>query len=121
MENGENQNDDFERAKFSVYDTPSFAPKSPAIRIPVMLENTEMEMELVTGAAVSVVSHADYCKIVKHLPLTVAKCKLHAYTRTPLKVMGEVMFKVYCNTQECRLLMVVIKSDTHAPLHFGRF
>ena len=72
------------------------------------------------GAAVSVVSHADYHKYCKHLPLTVAKRKLNAYTGTPLKVMGEIMVKVRYNEQECKLLMVVVKAGTHAPLLFGR-
>ena len=111
---------DFDRAIFAVVDTPSPVQRAPTIKIPVILEDKEIEMELDTGAAVSVVSYADYCKYFKHLPLAVAKRKLHAYTGTPLKVMGEIMTKVRYNKQECKLPMVVVKADTHAPLLFGR-
>ena len=85
---------DFERAIFAITDTPSQTLKTPMIKIPVVLEGKETEMELDKTAAVSVVSHADYCKLFKHIPLMVAKRKLHAYTSTPLKVMGEIMVKV---------------------------
>jgi len=61
---------DFDRAIFTIVGTPSLTQTTPTIKIPVVLEDREMEMEFNTGAAVSVVSHADYSKHFKHLPLT---------------------------------------------------
>ena len=54
------------------------------------------------------------------LALTVAKCNLHAYTGTQLKVREEIMVNVKYNEQECTLPMMVVKADTHTPLLFGR-
>ena len=75
------------RTIIAIGDTPSQTRRAPIIKIPVVLEGKEVNMELDSGAAVSVVSHADYCKYFKHLPLTVAK-KSYMLIRTPLKVMG---------------------------------
>ena len=105
---------------FTITDTPSQTLRTPMIKIPVVLEGKETEMELDTRAAVSVVSHADYCKLFKHIPLMAAKRKLHAYTGTPLKVIGEIMVKVKYNEKECTLPLVIVKADSHVPLLFGR-
>ena len=68
--------------------------RTTTIKIPLKIEDVEIEMELDTGAAVSVVSHNDYCKYFKHLPLTAPKRELHAYTGAPLKVVGEILVRV---------------------------
>ena len=72
--------DDLERAVFAIAETPPKTQRTPIINVSVVLEDTEMEMELVTGVEVSVVSHTDYCKYFKHLTLTDTKRQLHAYT-----------------------------------------
>ena len=55
-------------AIFAITDTPSQTLRTPMIKIPVVLEGKETEMELDTGAAASVISHADYCKLLNTFP-----------------------------------------------------
>ena len=56
---------DFEKAIFAIIDTLSQTLRTPMIKTPVVLEGKEREMELDTGAAISIVSHADYCGYCK--------------------------------------------------------
>ena len=82
---------DFERAIFAITDTPSQTLRTSMIKIPVVLEGKETEMELDKGVAVSIISHADYCKLFKHIPLMVAKWKLGSWELAKMQSEGIIV------------------------------
>ena len=53
------------------------------ITVPVEIEGVSLELELDTGAAVSIVSYADYCKYFCHIPLSTTTKHLHVYSGLP--------------------------------------
>jgi hypothetical protein len=78
-----------------------------SIKIPVDISGVSITMELDTGAAVSIVSHQDYVKWFKHIPLQPVSRVLHAYTGTPLKIAGEIIVDVTHGGHTARLPLVV--------------
>ena len=90
------------------------------IIIPGVIEGVPLEMELDTGAAVSIVSYVDYLKHFCHIPLSATTRQLHGYSGSSLVVAGEISVKVKYNVQECQLPMLVVKADKEAPPLFGR-
>ena len=111
---------DLDTAVFRVSkETPRSLGDKPII-VPVVIEGVALEMELDTGAAVSIVSCVDYLKYFCHIPLSTTTRQLHVYSGSPLGVAGEITVKVKYNTQECQLPMLVVKADKQAPPLFGR-
>ena len=90
------------------------------IIVPVVIEGVAIEMELDTGAAVTIVSYVDYLKYFCHIPLSTTTRQLHVYLGSPLEVAGEITVKVKYNAQECQLPMLVVKADKETPPLFGR-
>ena len=39
------------------------------MKVPITITNVPIEMELDTGAAVSIMNHVDYCKHFGHIPM----------------------------------------------------
>ena len=85
------------------------------------IEGMQLEFELDTGAAVSIVSYTDYCRYFGHIPLSKSSRALHVYTGTPLKIAGEIHVKVKYTNQEYKLPLVLVKvdGDKGAPPLFG--
>ena len=86
----------------------------------VVIEEVAIEMELDTGAAVTIVSYVDYLKYFCHIPLSTTTRQLHVYSGSPLEVAGEITVKVKYNALECQLPMLVVKADKEASPLFGR-
>ena len=107
-------------AVFRVTKTTPQSVGDKSINVPVVIEGVALEMELDTGAAVSIVSYADYLKYFCHIPLSTTTKQLHVYSGSPLVVAGEITVKVKYNAQEYQLPMLVVKADKEAPPLFGR-
>ena len=74
-------------------ETPQSLGDKPII-VPVVIEGVALEMELDTGAAVSIVSYVDYLQYFCHIPLSTTTRQLHVYSGSPLVVAGEITMLV---------------------------
>ena len=62
---------------------------SAAIKVMLQVDRQHLEMELDTGAGVSIINFDVYEKKFKHLPLQPVQRPLHTYSGTKLEVAGE--------------------------------
>ena len=91
---------EFETAIFEVTEkTPESSATKPYM-VTVEIEGISLELELDTGAAVSIVSYTDNTKYFCHIPLSDTTRHLHVYSGSPLQVAGEIIVSVKYNTQE---------------------
>ena len=93
---------------------------SAAIKVMLQVDGQDLEMELDTGAAVSIINFDVYEKMFKHLPLQPVQRPLHTYTGTKLEVAGEVSVNVCYKGQEKVLPLIVVKTARKAPPLLGR-
>ncbi|XP_027869143.1 uncharacterized protein K02A2.6-like [Xiphophorus couchianus] len=73
------------------------------------IDNVDLEMEIDTGAAKSVISHSTYLKKFSHLPLQPAKVKLKAYNGGRICVLGQLVAKVMYEDQAADLPLLIVK------------
>ncbi|CAN7940223.1 unnamed protein product, partial [Ixodes hexagonus] len=95
---------------------------TPAIVITVSLNGKKVPMELVTGAAVSVMSETECAKHFPHASFRKANVKLVTYNGTPVVIKGIVDVEV-CYHDQCLQLPLVIAKETEGarmPTLFGR-
>ena len=59
-------------------------------KVPIMVENQKLEMEVDTGAAVSILSSTDYNKHFLHIEMKSSPILLQTYTGEEVKVLGEI-------------------------------
>ena len=93
---------------------------TPAIKVPVKIEDVEFLMEVDNGAAASVMSYADYERYFKYLALRPVNRSFHAYAGTPLDIAGQVLVDVDCNGQQMTLPLLIVRAERYAPPLFGR-
>ena len=93
---------------------------SAAIKVMLQVDGQDLEMELDTGAAVSIINFDVYETMFKHLPLQPVQRPLHTYTGTKLEVAGEVLVNVCYKGQEKVLPLIVVKTARKAPPLLGR-
>ncbi|KAK2566762.1 Transposon Tf2-6 polyprotein [Acropora cervicornis] len=103
---------------------PSFSQNSgmatPAVKVPVLIEDTEFLMEVDTGAAASILSYSDYDQHFKYLALKPVQRSFHAYAGTPLDVAGQILVDVEHNGQRATLPLLVVRAESYAPPLLGR-
>ena len=75
---------ELDAAVFRVTKNSSKAEGNKPIIVPVIIEGVLLEIELDTGAAVSMVSYVDYLKYFCHIPLSVTTKQLHGYSGSSL-------------------------------------
>ena len=92
----------------------------PAIMVPMNVEGVQINMELDTGAAVSIINHEDYQKHFKHVKLQPVKRPLHTYAGMRLDLAGEIDVEVKHAKQTLTLPLVVVKTTKRAPPLLGR-
>ncbi|XP_041453560.1 uncharacterized protein K02A2.6-like [Lytechinus variegatus] len=105
----------------SVFHVNNVTSQPPYI-VPVTIEGVELQMELDTGAAVSILTYDDYLKHFKHVQLQAIRRPLRVYGGARLDLAGEIDVEVkyqYMN-QAMTLTLVVVKTSQHAPPLFGR-
>ena len=77
-----------------------------------------MDMELDTGAAVSLMSEATFRKHWPNRRLSAASCKLCSYSKKPIPVAGTVQVQVAYKSQTFTLPLIIVKGE--GPTLFGR-
>lgn len=88
------------------------------IILEVVLDGRPLQMELDTGAAVSLVSEATYKQLFADTPLSETSTTLKTYSGEPLRVVGQREVEVCAEKQTARLPLVVVAGD--GPSLFGR-
>ena len=81
-----------------------------AVKVPVLIEDTEFLMEVDTGAAASILSYSDYERNFKYLALRPVKRSFHAYAGTPLDVAGQILVDIQHNGQRATLPLLVVRA-----------
>ena len=87
-------------------------------KVNVTVEDHLIEMEVDTGASISIVSYSTFRKLWPEKSLKSAQCVLKAYSGTEIQIRGEVEVRVQHNGQEVTLPWLVV--DTEGPTLLGR-
>ena len=95
-------------------DTPNCRP----IKVEVQCGANLLEMEIDTGAAVSIISQSEYQSKLTQFPLHDSDVVLKTYTSEMLEVIGETNVKVWYKEQEAELDLIIVKG--RGPALFGR-
>ena len=90
------------------------------IKIPILMEGSKVEMELDTGAAVSIMTRKDYQKYLRHIPLKKTTRSLRGYAGTPLEIAGEILVDVEYQGQCAAVPLVIVEAHKYAPPLLGR-
>ena len=85
-------------------------------KVPMIVENQKLVMEIDTGAAVSILSSTDYDKHFSHIAMKTSPIMLQTYTGEQVKVLGEI--EVLVEGQEKKLPLVVVNGQ--GPSLLGR-
>ena len=93
---------------------------TPAVKVPVLIEDTEFLMVVDTGAAASILSYSDYDRHFKYLALKPVQRSFHSYVGTPLDVAGQTLVDVEHNGQRATLPLPVVRAESYAPPLLGR-
>lgn len=71
----------------------------------------DLLMEVDTGAAVSIISHATYKQLFAHLPLEGVRVKLKTYTGENIPVLGQFTVTVQYEDQVNELPLIVVEGN----------
>ena len=93
---------------------------APAVKVPVLIEDANFQMEVDTGAAVSILNYSDYERHFKYLALKPVEKSFHDYAGTPLDVAGQILVDVVHNGQRATLPLLVVRARCYAPPLLGR-
>uniref|UniRef100_A0A8C6KTL9 CCHC-type domain-containing protein n=1 Tax=Nothobranchius furzeri TaxID=105023 RepID=A0A8C6KTL9_NOTFU len=104
-------------SEFELYSL-SRKEKYSCISLLPVVNGKKMEMELDTGAAVSLIPWEQYKSRLSQLPLQPTDIMLKTYTGEPLAPEGVIKVQVELNEQRATLPLYVVKVD--APPLFGR-
>ena len=88
------------------------------LKIRVTVDDRSMDMEVDTGAAVTLMSEATFRKHWPNRRLSAASCKLCSYSKEPIPVAGTVQVQVAYKSQTFMLPLIIVKGD--GPTLFGR-
>ena len=83
-----------------------------------MVEEIPLQMELDTGAGVSLLPHSIYRQRFLHVPLQKTNTRLRTYTGERIYPRGEIVVSVQKGQKRVRLLLVVVEGT--GPLLLGR-
>ena len=92
--------------------------RSGPYRVPIMIDNQEMTMEIDTGAAVSIISSSEYSKCLSHVKLLPCETRLKTCTGGTVDTLGEITVQVTYGDQSKELPLVVV--DGQGPSLLGR-
>ena len=94
-------------------------PHSQPILIPVDLNGKSLQMELDTGATVSIMSQQKFASLSPSTQIPRSKVTLQTYTGEPMKVLGEVPVQVTYQQQPTQDLQLVVV-EGNGPSLLGR-
>lgn len=113
--------DDCTEEESAIDNVSVFAVGTPQVRpivVKIVVNGTTIEMEVDTGAAVSLVSERTWKQIRGQVKLRKADVVLRAYNHMRLKVLGEAELQVQYGGRRYELLLRVVKED--GPSLIGR-
>ena len=113
--------DDSAEEESAIDNVSVFAVGTPQVRpivVKIAVNGTTIEMEVDTGAAVSLVSERTWKQIRGQVKLRKADVVLRAYNHMRLKVLGEAELQVQYGGRRYELLLRVVKED--GPSLIGR-
>ena len=90
----------------------------PPIKVPLRIDGVQVQMELDTGASVSIVSEDQYKQYWPGRSLDKSTIRLQTYSKEPLIVVGNLDVQVEYGSQKVTLPLVVVKDN--GPMLFGR-
>ena len=117
ISSGEHETDSTEDDSMAMF-TVSGSP-TPPIMIPVIVNGKTLQMELDTGATVSIMSQKHFASLFPNIPIPHSKVTLQTYTGEPMKVLGEVSVRVTYQQQPTQDLPLVIV-EGHGSALLGR-
>ena len=88
--------------------------RSKPLIVTLQLNHLVLDMELDTGASLSIVSEKTYYSLwfTQARPkLEESSVKLHTYTKEAIKVIGSIMMEVTCKTQVKTLPLLVVAGE----------
>ena len=88
------------------------------ITLEMSVDNKTLNMELDTGAAVSIISETTHKKLFGDVPLQKSPIALKTYTGEPMAVRGQMMVQVRYGSQERTLPLTVVAGN--GPTLLGR-
>ena len=88
------------------------------ILVKVLVGNIPLEMELDTGASVSLISEGTWKRVLKAPPLSQSDVRLKTYTGESLEVLGQLSVGVKYGEQFGQMPLIVVKGS--GPPLFGR-
>ncbi|KAK0144151.1 hypothetical protein N1851_017503 [Merluccius polli] len=100
----------------AVYPTHTVGNGKEEITVNVQLEGTPLEMQLDTGAAVTLVSEVVFKKHLSHLPVKESKVQLSTFSGEKIPLMGQVTVSAKYGNQRGDLPLVIVKGDRPALL-----
>ena len=74
-----------------LYKTQHLNISAPAVKVSVRIEGVDLQMEVDTGAAASIINYTDYARYFKYLALRPVNKTFHAYTGSPLDIAGQIL------------------------------
>ena len=95
---------------FNITDTQSTAPYS----VTILLNNSELEMEIDTGASVSLISKATYQNLWSPgtaPPIKPSKTNLRTYTGEQIQVIGQTEVEASVNHQTAKLKLEIVEGN----------
>ena len=104
-------------AELSLFQVDSGIDRKP-IHVKVLLDNKQIQMEVDTGAAVSLMSNKQYEHLFPSRTLRPSNLQLNTYTSESIRIVGEVTVTVTYYKQAFELDLVVVEGD--GPPLFGR-
>ena len=87
-------------------------------KVPVVIENHEIMMEIDTGAAISIMSSTEYSNYLAHVKLLPCETRLKTYTGEAVETVGEIVVKVAYGNQLKELPLVIVQGQ--GPSLLGR-
>ena len=90
----------------------------PPVKIPLLVDNVLLEMELDTGAAITIISEVKYKEHFSETKLRESSTLLKTYSGERLKVVGEIEVNVEYENQSAKLILTVVAGD--GPSLLGR-
>ncbi|XP_058880316.1 uncharacterized protein K02A2.6-like [Acipenser ruthenus] len=101
---------------FEVFTVYTASDGKKGIMVKMYLDNKNVDMQLDTGAAVSIVSETLYRKTLSHLPLGKTNMRLITYSGGKIPLLGQVRVPVKYEDQSATLPLVIVKGDRPALL-----
>ena len=84
------------------------------------IEGVDLQMEVDTGAAASIMNYTDYVRYFKYLALRPVNKTSHTNTGTPLDTAGQILVDVEYNDQQVTLPLLLVRAKKYASPLLGR-